>query len=111
VALNGDRASFGGNAKVSAEGAVSGQEQYTDHGPAEPIRVHSINVLAVVCSEDRRQGTIFGQAKVDGEGSHYYRITVTDNGEPGTNDTYGILLDTAYYSGEQRLQGGNVQIR
>jgi hypothetical protein len=43
--------------------------------------------------------------------AHHYRITVIDNGEPGTNDTYGILLDTAYYSGEQRLQGGNVQIR
>jgi hypothetical protein len=26
-------------------------------------------------------------------------------------DTYGILLDTGYYSGDQQLQGGNVQIQ
>jgi hypothetical protein len=35
---------------------------------------------------------------------------VTDNGEPGTNDIYGILLSTGYFSGDQRLKGGNVQI-
>jgi Bacterial Ig-like domain (group 1) len=111
VALNGDRASFGGNAKVDLDGNVSGQEQYTDHGPADPLKVHSLNVLAVVCSADRRQASVYGQARIDGTGSHYYRIQVVDLGEPGTSDRYGILLDTGYYSGDQQLQGGNVQIR
>jgi hypothetical protein len=47
----------------------------------------------------------------DGGFATAYRITVTDLGEPGTSDTYGILLDTGYYSGEKTLEGGNVQIR
>ena len=39
-----------------------------------------------------------------------FRIDVTDQGEPGTNDTYGITMSDGYVSGQQRLQGGNVQI-
>jgi hypothetical protein len=31
-------------------------------------------------------------------------------GTPGTNDTYGIMLDTGYFSGQKPLQGGNVKI-
>ena len=45
-------------------------------------------------------------------GSEFYRIRVQDLGEPGArHDTYGILLASGYNSGEQVLQGGNVQIR
>jgi hypothetical protein len=53
-----------------------------------------------------------GQATIDGSGSFYYRIRVQDVAEPGKGmDTYGILLQTGYNSGEQKLGGGNVQIR
>lgn len=108
IANNGDRASFGGNAKVDADGNVSGQEEYQDHGPVQPMNVHG-NVLAVVC--DTTTGTVFGQATIDGMGSHFYRIDVVDNGEPGRNDTYRILLDTGYDSGVHKLEGGNVQVK
>ena len=111
IAANGDKATFGGNAKVTADGEVSGQEEYQDHGPARPLNVHSLNVLAVVCSADRSEATIYGEATVDGIGPVIYRIRVRDNGEPGTNDMYGILLSNGYYSGERKLEGGNVQIR
>ncbi len=109
MATNGDEATFGGNAKF--EGTASGVEEYQDHGPATSINVHSINVLAVVCSPDRRRATVFGRATVNGTGSHLYRIDVKDLGEPGRNDTYRILLSTGYDSGERPLTGGNVQIR
>jgi hypothetical protein len=111
TANNGDRATFGGNAKLSEDGVPTGQEEYTDHGPAQPLKVKSTRILAVTCSEDRREATIFGEATVDGSGSHLFRIRVTDNGEPGTNDIYGILLSTGYASGDKQLEGGNVQIR
>jgi hypothetical protein len=111
VAANGDRASFGGNAKSDEDANVSGQEQYTDHGPAEPLKVHSIAILAITCSDNRTEATIYGTAKINGEGEHNFRIRVRDGGEPsGRGDMYGILLDTGYYSGEQPLRGGNVQI-
>ena len=108
----GDVSTFGGNAKVSAEGVAQGQQEYQDHGPLQPHTVKTINVQAVVCSDDRTEASLFGSATVDGAGEHEYRIDLEDAGEPGTQDTYGILIpDVGYYSGQQTLSGGNVQIR
>ena len=112
MALNTDTGTFGGNAKVSLTGVSTGQQEYHDHGPLQPLNVNTIDVQAVVCSDDRKQASLFGHATVNGTGSHEYRIDLTDNGEPGTNDKYGILLpDVPYASGTQTLGGGNVQIR
>jgi hypothetical protein len=111
MADNGDRANFGGSAKVSADGSsVQGQEEYQDQGPAQPLNVHSISLTATTCSNDLKNATIFGTATIDGSGTHVFRIDVTDMGSPGTNDSYGIILDTGYASGQKQLQGGNVTI-
>jgi hypothetical protein len=111
IAVNDDRASFGGNAKVP-EGAseVQGQEQYTDHGPADPRDVHSIELTAMTCTDDLHSATIFGRATVDGSGDYVFRIDVTDGGQGGSNDSYGIILSDGYASGQQDLRGGNVTI-
>jgi Big-like domain-containing protein len=109
TAANGDKATFGGNAQVKS-GVPKGQEQYRDHGPAQPRNVHSINVQAVTCSADKTQASIFGQATIDGAGSFDYRIDLKDLGEPGTSDTYRIRLSDGYDSAEKTLEGGNVQI-
>jgi len=112
IALNKDTGTFGGNAKVSLTGVASGQQEYHDHGPLQPLTVNTIDVQAMVCSDDRKQASLFGHATVNGTGSHEYRIDLTDNGEPGTTDKYGILLpDVPYLSGTQTLGGGNVQIK
>lgn len=103
----GDKATFGGNAKGAGP---SGQEEYQDHGPAATMNLHSIDVQAVVCSEDGLSASIFGTATIDGTGSVDYRIDVTDNGEPGSSDTYEIRLSNGYDSGVQTLLGGNVQV-
>jgi hypothetical protein len=111
TANNGDRASFGGNAKADAKGKTSGQQQYQDHGPAQKMNVHSINVLAIVC-EGTTRASIYGQATINGSGSFFYRINVQDLAEPGVGkDTYWILLQNGYNSGEHKLEAGNVQIR
>jgi hypothetical protein len=111
IANNGDRASFGGNAKVSGDAeTVQGQEQYTDHGPLTPMNVHSIELLATTCSDDLTMATIYGTATIDGSGMYVFRIDVTDMGEPERSDSYGIMLSNGYVSGQHQLQGGNVQI-
>lgn len=108
IAMNGDRASFGGNAKVDEDGNASGQENYQDHGPATPFHLHG-DVLVVVCNSPT-SATIFGEATIDGSGEHTYRIDVQDNGEPGKDvDRYRMQVN-AYDSGDQVLRGGNVQI-
>ena len=100
----GDRANFGGNAHVPPKG----HENYVDHGTG--MHVSSIDILSVVCSEDGTMASIFGTATIDGAGSFVFRIDVVDNGEPGTNDRYRLRLSNGYDSGNQLLQGGNVQI-
>ncbi len=104
---DGDKATFGGNAKGAGP---SGQEEYQDHGPSAAMNLHSIDVQAVVCSEDGLSASIFGTATIDGTGSVDYRIDVTDNGEPGSSDTYEIRLSNGYDSGVQTLVGGNIQV-
>ena len=111
TANNGDTATLGGSAQSDGQGTVKGQEEYQDHGPADPQTVNSIQLLALTCNPERTQATIFGTATIDGSGTHLFRIDVQDLGEPGVGmDTYRILLDTGYDSGVQTLEGGNVQV-
>jgi hypothetical protein len=90
---------------------VSGEETYQDHGPAQPLTVKSTSVAAVACTSGT-EGSTVGTVTVNGSGSHEFEIDVTDEGEPGTSDTYGIRFpDVGYDSGTQTLQGGSIQIR
>jgi hypothetical protein len=112
VAVHGDVGTFGGNAKVSSEGISSGQQEYHDHGPLQPITVNTIDVQAVACSDDRTRASIFGNATVNGVGPYEYEIDLEDAREPGTDDKYRIFIPgVAYESGLQTLKGGNIQIR
>jgi hypothetical protein len=106
TATNGDKATFGGNAKADG---LKGQEEYQDHGPAADLNVHSIDVRSVVCRSDGTRASIFGKATINGSGSYDYRIDLNDLGEPGSSDTYRIRLSNGYDSGAKVLAGGNVQ--
>jgi hypothetical protein len=108
---NGDFANFGGNAHVSETGDPTGQQEYQDHGPAQPLDVHSINVLAVVCIavDGGKQATLYGEATIDGSGIDPYRIQVEDLSEDGSSDTYWILL-SLYNWGRHTLEGGDITI-
>jgi hypothetical protein len=110
IANNGDRANFGGNAKADEDSNVSGQEEYQDQGPAEPFNLHG-DVTVIVCDAgDPTHATIFGNATIDGSGSHMFRIDVRDLAEPGRGmDKYQMRVNM-YDSGEKILSGGNIQI-
>nr|MBA3311207.1 Ig-like domain-containing protein [Nocardioidaceae bacterium] len=112
IAANGDRASFGGNAKALSSSSVSGEQVYTDHGPVQPMQVKSVEMLALTCTANKREATLYGLAKVDQMlNTVPFRIRLRDSGQPRRGDMYGILVGNGYYSGEQPLQGGNVVIR
>jgi len=112
TAANTDQATLGGNAKVSLSGVTSGQQEYQDHGPVQALNFKATSVDAVVCNDARTSADIYGFGTVNGAGSFQYEISLTDNGEPGTSDRYSILIPgVGYASGDQQLQGGNIQIR
>jgi hypothetical protein len=108
IANNGDKVSFGGNVSADVLGTPGGQEQYTD-SPAG-LDVHSINMLAVTCSSNLELADVYGKATINGSGSHFFRIEVTDPDSSGGRDTYWIILDTGYDSGSHPLGGGNIEI-
>jgi len=110
IANNGDRSNFGGNANVDGSGNPTGQEEYQDQGPAQPMNVHSTKITATTCDSAHQHASIFGEATIDGSGTWIFRIDVTDMGEPSTNDAYGITLSNGYDSGMKPLQGGNIDI-
>lgn len=111
TAINGDPASFGGVAQTDASANPSGNEEYQDHGPAQPMNVKATDILAITCTSDFKTAMVYGTASIDGSGSFAFRIRMTDNGEPGIgSDVYGIILSNAYDSGDKILEGGNIQI-
>jgi hypothetical protein len=107
TAANGDKATFGGNANGKGP---KGNENYQDHGPVAAMHVQSIEVLSVTCNTAGTQASIFGTATINGGGTFDFRIDLQDLGEPGSSDTYRLRLSNGYDSGEQTLEGGNVQI-
>ena len=106
TAANGDKATFGGNAKADG---LKGNENYQDHGPVADMHVKSTTILAVICSRDGTSASIFGTATVDGAGSFDFRIDVRDLGEPGTSDRYRLRLSNGYDSGNQLLRSGKAR--
>ena len=61
---------------------------------------------------------ICGWARTNDEITVRFRVTLTDNGEPGNNDEFGIAIDTQnqipgdrfYIVRSRKLGGGNVQL-
>ncbi len=89
------------------KGAFWGHLEYIDHGPNGP-KVHGTGVTNyVVVSSTTRH--IEGTATVNGQSGFTYMVDVTDNGEPGKNDTFFIRLSNGYSAGGT-LGGGNIQL-
>jgi hypothetical protein len=75
------------------------------------MNVHSTEITAITCSDDRTSATIFGNATIDGSTMTWiFRIDVIDMGSPSTDDAYGIMLSNGYNSGVRPLGGGNITI-
>src|SRR5207237_4150364 len=76
IANNLDKVSFGGNAKISGSGTLSGQEQYTD-SPAN-LDAHSINIHAIACKNNFEFADVYRTATINGSGSYNFRLEATD---------------------------------
>ncbi|WP_300565887.1 choice-of-anchor P family protein [Flavobacterium sp.] len=83
-----------------------GHLNYIDHGAGGPkIKGNSITSYNVL-SPTRRE--IKGTCEINGSGNYLYTVVVTDNGEPGTNDTFSLVTNGYNVSGV--LRGGNIQL-
>jgi len=103
---SGAKGNFGVGGGIK-NGALWGHLTYFDHGPNGPkVKGTSVTGYAIVDSVTRH---IEGTAEVNGQGGFTYQVDVSDNGEPGRNDTFSIVLSNGYHA-SGRLDGGNIQL-
>ena len=114
----GARANFGSHGGCK-NGAFWGHVNYVDHGGsagALPYHVDSTQITAY--GEDPafpNARDICGCARTNAGEIVQFRVRMEDNGEPGTNDTFGIVLSNGYILTSRLLGtsgpgGGNIQL-
>jgi hypothetical protein len=102
----GAKANFGVAGGIR-NGAFWGHLTYIDHGSGGPkVKGTGVTDYVVVNTTTRH---IEGTAEVNGQAGFTYKVDVSDNGEPGTNDTFALTLSNGY-AASGRLGGGNIQI-
>ena len=118
---NGQRANFGAHGGCK-HGEFWGHVNYVDH--ENQFHLNSTRITGYLFDPDSPNSRdICGWGRInDQEQEVMFRVRLTDNGEPGKNDTFGITVDNWYTSGERfyhvssrRLAsggpgGGNVQL-
>ena len=86
---------------------VKGHLQYVDHNTKM-----AISGKVSEATQFDEGGIFYGEYTSGGE-TGTFTVGVIDNGEPGTNDYFGISIDSGPYEGyinEGKLSGGNIQI-
>jgi hypothetical protein len=103
---SGGRANFAVAGGIK-NGAFWGHLQYVDHGPGGP-RVSGTGVTDYEITNPTTRH-IEGHAAIN-DGSGSYKVDVSDQGEPGTNDTFSLQLSPTGYWAGGNLRGGNIQL-
>jgi hypothetical protein len=85
-----------------AEGSLEFQDRAAD------LNLHTKQIEQILVRDN--EAWIGGLVEVDGT-LHRFSLHLVDNGEPGHDDRFELLLDTGYRYGYGRtIDGGNVQI-
>ena len=98
------RANFGVAGGIK-NGGLWGHLTYIDHGSGMKVKGTSVTSYQVINKTTRR---ITGTAEINGVAGTY-DVVVSDEGEPGTNDTFAIILSNGY-TASGKLVGGNIQL-
>src|SRR5665647_1206030 len=99
-----DKSTFGVSGGIK-KNKFWGQLLYNDHNGVQVKSTEVTNYIVI----DAVTRQIEGLAKINGEGSFAYTVVVVDNGEPGRNDSFNIVLSTGY-NASGTLNGGNMQL-
>ncbi|MBT8248630.1 MAG: hypothetical protein KJN81_00080 [Acidimicrobiia bacterium] len=112
---DGDKATFSFTYECD-EGVARGQ--FTYHHRAEGVNVKGTFDVDSCIDEDAEEDVLYGlfatyapQPAKLGDGG-VAEIYIVDDGEPGTDDFFGIVLDDGVYDGYEEsgtLGGGNIQ--
>lgn len=100
-----DKATFGVSGGIKND-KFWGQLSFNDH---KGVKVKSTSVTGYfVIDAVTRQ--IDGTARLNGKVPVTYTVIVTDNGEPGRNDSFSLVLSDGYNISGALTGGGNIQL-
>ena len=91
---------------MTRKGQAEGSLEFQDRAAGLNLHTKQIEQILVRGNE----AWIGGLVEVDGV-VHRFSLHLVDNGEPGRDDRFELLLDTGYrYGYDRTIDGGNVQI-
>ena len=110
IVRDGVRTNFGFNVKYQKNGNAQGQVLVIEHRAGGPMKFKSNNLGTLSIAGDT--AILLGKAVIDGVGNYQFRLTATDNGEPGSNDQFGLQVtgDASLTFAPVTLSGGNIQV-
>jgi hypothetical protein len=85
--------------------APTGNVTYQDHDLKMTVKSTEIVAMGI----RNNKASIYGTCTIEGQAGHWFRMDLTDNGEPGKTDVFSLTLDTGYKVGGT-LGGGNITI-
>jgi uncharacterized GH25 family protein len=109
VPTAGGKGTFGFNARGLADGTASGHFNWVNHATGCHIQ-GPVTTLLACGNQATFTGTCSGNTSCTS-----YTVKVTDNGEPGANDTISVTIVGGSCSGnatsplEQTISKGNIQ--
>ena len=115
-----EKANFGAHAGCK-NGGFWGHLNYVDHGGyngAHPYHVNSTEITGYIREDDpsfANAREFCGIARTNLGETVRFRVRMVDNGEPGREDRFGIILDNGYWMTTRTLGdggpgGGNIQL-
>ena len=106
---NGVAAEFSISVKYQKDGKLSGGGvTYIEHRATGDFTVRSTALTSM--SIVGTTAVVQGQASVNGTGAYPLQVVVTDNGEPGRNDTFGLQAGSSVGFNPATLTAGNIQV-
>lgn len=91
---------------MTRQGQPEGSLQYQDH--ATGLNLHSERIEQIHVAANH--AWIGGVVKIDGR-EYRFELHLVDNGEPGRNDRFELIVENGYREGfDQTIEGGNDQI-
>ena len=91
---------------MTRSGIPEGSLEYIDHATGMNLHSEKIEQIHVRGNE----AWIGGLVVIDGE-THRFSLHLVDNGEPGSEDRFELLIETGYRAGyDQTIEGGNDQV-
>lgn len=116
VSHDGARANFSFEAKYHPNGQPQGSLQFVEHRQGGDVAVKS-TAIAGMTIVSGKFGFVEGFATVNGSGKYRFLMTTIDNGEPGKNDQFGLLVTDSNGSvvanlnvSPTTLTGGNLAV-